>query len=280
MAMDREKLSGILALAREHSGKIVKAGVKTGFLWGTLAMFLSFAIYWFLRTGPTGRPSLLSGIVLGLALLFVFIPAIATAGGIIGVRNGALKALESALGKVELLRPVGNVLVSPTIAAHLVAEGRLKPTDLPSLDWSTLQSEDASFLLTEDRRTRAFDSLTGDLVDAAVRRVPGQETVRKNRLGAWLLDRAAATVSRSIGKKAGPYAKLFDGLKADASGAPDVPGARLSFDTASQQVGAAFFVKILRPLAKKPFNTLRLQLLLVAFAALALAVVLTRFVIS
>lgn len=260
-------LSTLLGLLADHGGAVMWAVVKGLLLWGSVSLVAGLVFYFLpVRLGwlePRGKRRRGSRVALGLVIFLGCCPLGTAAGVTHQLERATVHQVRKELERAEATRLVGRVLVTPVALARLLGEGRLSSPQALKRSFEELSGDDFSFLLRAGDREGAFARVTGELVHAGARKVPGYHKTEENRLLRFLVRRAEKKAAEKAGAKLSPFTRLFEGLRAD-------PGGGLSFDSAARQVGRNFYLRSLEPSLRAPFRALRLKLLVGAVALWAM----------
>lgn len=271
----QEFLKG-LKVAGSHLWVIILGGAKGCLLWGFPALFICWLLYilvkrlgWLTYKGKDKR---LMRVFYAVILFVLVAPLIGLAGTAVEVGKATVHVVSLEVHKHQLLRPVGSVLATPLVLAHITAEGEEAPGDLKVLIQKVFDQQDVSFLLQEQAVGHAVARLHEKFIREALEQSNLDAKLLENEYGKkilaseatkWLYDYGKSKAIKIIDSKLDIYTDLFKGLKADGNG-------RLSFWQASDQVGDIFFERhVLIPI-QASFN--RIALILVLAAALLAAI--------
>jgi hypothetical protein len=250
-----------------HGGGAAWAAVKGALLWGALGLIVAALIYQILRRAglldvPGGRrwPRL----ALALILALMVAPAFVAAGVLTGLRDAASSSVRDELARTAVPEAVGAVLVAPIVIADV---GRREGIPAAAeIDLEELLERDVSFLLDQDLRRASAASIAA-LSGGFFADLRGEID---SRVARWLVGYAERRVSEGLAQEIDPYLALFSPLDADAPG-------RLSFRSASRQVGQRFADREALPRLASPFDATRFSILVAAFAAVLLLLIAIRF---
>lgn len=261
------ELELILHFILQYAGVLFWEIGKSLLLWVPLGIVLAIIFYFFCtRKGwldIRGQKKTWTRVIYALILFFVCSPLIAFAGVLTGVRNGILEIVILEANKYQLNRPCGAVLLIPITMGHVAQESKGDITDLEVL-FQKANAADTSFLLDKTKRDQAMNRVTLAFLDVAIQhlndnieRLKLEKELKEWKAEKWFRPLAEWIVTNSVNKKMRAYQELFDNLVADADG-------KLSFNSASGQVGDNLFRKVCSKILGTIFNGMRMQMLLIA----------------
>jgi hypothetical protein len=274
--------------------------VTTLFTWGAVALAAALALFFAgLRLRwlePHGKQTW-ARVTYGLVLFLVFWPAATGVAVVWKVRDKVSTTLIEQCDQRRLTPAVGRIVLLPVLLAHGVQvlgdkhamaarardlvrpeaglADRLRLREGRRELWERFRGKvakeaktatamaggetDVSFLLDTTRRGDALRALTDQVARRALEHKAESEAepARRSavlRLAAWVAARyAAATVEEKLAF----YSRALGDVRAG-------PDGKLTLAQASEQVGRSFLAHTLVKQIEKPFNALRLKLLLLA----------------
>lgn len=282
--------------------------ITSALTWGAVVLAVALALFFAaLRLRwlePRGKQTW-ARVLHGLVVFLVFWPAATGVAVVWRMRDKVSDTLLDQCDRRSLTPAVGRIVLLPVLLAHgslaledkaaLAARarqvvrregglGQLRLAEGRRELWDRLRGRakeqvaplvaegpDVSFLLDGKQRRDVMGALTEQVARRALaERLEGEGSRRSAllRLAAWLTARYAAA---TLDEKLAFYTEALGDLRAG-------PDGKLTLRQASEQVGRSFLRRTVVKQLQKPFNALRLKLLLVALLAPALLIAAAQLV--